>query len=97
VPVKNSDNRDIVNNCFHRLFHELGEKVGGLAVRIVVEELGGLQVHVPSERTLQLEARNRAICREFNGSNYVELAIQYGLKPKRIKQIVAADGEVSPW
>jgi Mor family transcriptional regulator len=85
--MKRSDNRQVIDACFARLMEELGEH-GRKAVRIIVEELGGLQIHMPSVRTLEIEARDAQIRREFDGSNYRELALKYGLDLRWVRKII---------
>jgi Mor family transcriptional regulator len=88
MPSK-SDNREMVNACFGRLLAEFGRDVGNQAIKIVVEELGGLQVHIPSLRTLEIEKRDEDICLAYsNGSSYEELAFTYKLKPRQVRRIV---------
>jgi Mor family transcriptional regulator len=53
-----------------------------------VEELGGLQVHCPSLKTLENEARDRAIRKAFRGDNYGGLAVEHNLTVRQIRRIV---------
>jgi Mor family transcriptional regulator len=53
-----------------------------------VEELGGLQVHFPSLKTLENEIRDRAIRKAFRGDNYRELALEHNLTVRQKRRIV---------
>lgn len=83
-----SDNRQMIEACCERLLDELGPEAGPRAMRIFIEELGGFVVRIPSMRTLEREARDTRIKSEFNGTNYDELALQYNLDVRRIRQII---------
>lgn len=64
-PAK-SDNRQAVNAFFNRLLSELGQELGGRCIRIIVEELGGLAVYVPSVRTPEEYYHSIVIRGDFN-------------------------------
>lgn len=54
----------------------------------VVQRLGGVQVYVPSERTLNRERVVQEIRASFNGRNLRELAVKYGLSVRWVRSIV---------
>lgn len=85
------ENRAAVYALFRRLCNEFGDASGQVIIRIIVEEVGGLQVRVPDMDDLFREDRNRRIQRLFNGTNYEELALRFGLKPRQVRNII--DGE----
>jgi len=54
-------------------------------------ELGGRgNIYIAKGLSVQLSARDRAMCARFRGNNYRELARQEGLTEVRVRQIVDA-------
>jgi Mor family transcriptional regulator len=49
---------------------------------------GGQNIYITRGLTFKHRERNQKIFAEFNGTNYEELAMQYGLSSMRIRQIV---------
>lgn len=54
----------------------------------LAEALGPGSLYLPNRKRLILNARNRAISSEFNGSNYKELAKKHHLTVSWIRKIV---------
>lgn len=66
-----------------------GRELAHLAVRIVLEEWGGLDVHVPSLRTFEIEARNMAIVEGHgDGYSYAQLAERHGITTREVRRII---------
>ena len=57
-------------------------------VRRYVQRLGGVQVYVPTERFLDRERIAQEIRANFDGCNAFKLASEYGLSPRRVRQIL---------
>ena len=88
-----SENREFVDNCFKRLLEELGPELGPKAIKIIVEDLGGLPIYVPSQRTLEIEARDKAIRADYEkGFLYTSIAKTYGLKTREVRRIIHEKG-----
>ncbi len=89
-----SENREIVDACFMRLLDELGPELGPKAIKIIVDELGGLQIYVPSQRTLEIEARDIAIRADYYGKglDYTSIAEIRGLKAREVRRIIHEKG-----
>ncbi len=69
--------------------HELAEIIGIEAYRKLVVHYGGGFVYVCKKDTLLKHNRNNEICSKFNGSNYRELAKEYNLSEKMIREITS--------
>lgn len=73
-------------------FVTLGHRLGPDALNVVLEELGGQKPHIPQPQNfwsgLEREVRDEQIRGQFRGNNYVELADEYGLSERQIRQIV---------
>jgi Mor family transcriptional regulator len=53
------------------------------------KELGGLSFYFPKIGALIQKRRDEEIRKEFNGANYIELAMKYSLSEIWIRRIVA--------
>lgn len=49
---------------------------------------GGENVYIPLYKSLVRKARNREIARKFNGVNFRELALEYGISVTHVKRIL---------
>ncbi|MDE6035984.1 MAG: hypothetical protein K2G36_08765 [Ruminococcus sp.] len=67
---------------------ELAEIVGIEAYRKLVENYGGMCIYIYKPETILRERRNTEIFNEFDGTNYRELAKEYGLSEAGIRKIV---------
>jgi Mor family transcriptional regulator len=52
---------------------------------------GGTTIYIPKADSLLQPARDRCIIKEFNGSNYKELAIKYNLSESWVRQVIQQD------
>ncbi|GAB4567298.1 MAG: hypothetical protein Tsb0017_27780 [Geothermobacteraceae bacterium] len=77
-----------IQRFIHRMVSEFGEPVATSIARALCEEIGGQRISMPSLSTLERLERNRQIRQAFNGRNYRELALQYGLDERQIRRIV---------
>lgn len=69
-----------------------GEKSAHIAVAVVDElrkHWGGQSLYVPQGAGVKRRKRDLAIFAEFNGRNYGELAMKYGVSEMRVRQIVS--------
>lgn len=53
----------------------------------LIKTFGGSEVYIPKLDSLQRDKRDAAICKEFNGYNYRELAKKYTLSERQIREI----------
>lgn len=67
---------------------ELAEVIGIESYRELVDRFGGTQLYIPQLETIERQMRNQQIRDEFNGANYDDLAIKYGLTSVAIRTIV---------
>lgn len=54
----------------------------------LVQTCGGAYVYIPKSDNLVRPIRNRNIRNEFNGHNFKELAVKYGLTTMQIRNII---------
>ncbi len=68
---------------------ELAEVIGIEAYIKLVINYGGSFVYICKAGTILKNNRNNEICNKFNGSNYRELAKEYNLSEKMIREITS--------
>lgn len=91
----NSESLDELIEQFDENYHPLVKvaKTAGIeAVKVLLEEAGGTKPHLPTwdnfQAILQREVRNGEIRAKFNGRNYDQLEMQYGLKERQLREII---------
>lgn len=67
---------------------KIAELVGMKGFRNLVRTFGGTSIYIPKVESLEKTVRDQRIREEFDGSNYRELAIKYGLTETWIRSIV---------
>lgn len=67
---------------------EFAEIVGLEIYKKIVCQYGGSSIYINKADTLTRSERNAEIKRKFNGSNYRELAKEYGLSEPSVRKIV---------
>lgn len=67
---------------------EIAETVGLEAYRKLVANYGGSSIYINKIDTVTRSERNNEIRRKFNGSNYRELAKEYGFSETGIRKII---------
>jgi Mor family transcriptional regulator len=72
---------------FHRLCADFGEASGKTIIRTIIEELGGLRLSFPNMREMSREERDMRVRARFRG-NYEELASNFGLSPRQVRNII---------
>ncbi len=82
-------------DCFDEDYNqlvELAREIGVDNVDAVLRTFGGQKPHIPMPENfwdgLQRELRDREIRAKFRGDNYAELAIEYHLTERRVRQII---------
>ncbi len=86
--AQRGENQEILEELFNQLHIEFGS----LAPRIIyrmVSVLGKTRITFPDLKYLYRQERDRRILQEFNGSNYDELCIKYGIKRRWLREILA--------
>ncbi len=86
-----SENHDALEGLFDRLRESCGEKPSKEVIKIILEELGGLRISIPTLKELYKKERNKRIREIFNGANHEELAIRFGLSLTHVRWIVQGD------
>jgi Mor family transcriptional regulator len=84
---RRTENHEALQALFERLCSDLGESSGKIIIKTIIQELGGLRVCFPDFEELYRDDRNRRIRNLFNGRNYNELAIMFGLHVRQIRRI----------
>lgn len=73
-------------------FVRIGQAIGPAALGVVLAEFGGQKPHIPTEsnfyNNLFREVRNEEIRAKFDGRNYEQLSITYGLCEKQVRTII---------
>ena len=82
-----SETRDALDSLFHRLCTDFGEASGKTIIRTIIEELGGLRLSFPDMREMSREERDMRVRARFRG-NYEELASNFGLSPRQVRNII---------
>ena len=83
-----SENRELLCQCEDRLCLEFGVESGRSIMMVIIEELGGFRITVPTKEELERENRDRRIRTMFNGANTAELGQRFRLSPRQIRRIV---------
>ncbi|MDH4319896.1 MAG: hypothetical protein OEV73_00205 [Desulfobulbaceae bacterium] len=86
--MSRAENRELIDQYAARLVQEFGAEAGAAIMLVLVEELGGFRITVPTMDELNREARDHRIRLLFNGANVGELAERFGLCPRQIRRIV---------
>lgn len=58
------------------------------AICAMAEQLGGLTIYIPSQRTIFARCLEIAARQEFTGNNFVALAKKYGYTERHIRRII---------
>ena len=67
----------------------LASLVGMEGFRALVRRYNGTPIYIPKIESLEKPVRDRRIREEFNGRNYKELALKYGLTETWIRSLVS--------
>jgi Mor family transcriptional regulator len=92
MTILNGNNRDLVNNLFKRLDREIGETSATSIISMIIDELGGCRITIPTRKQRECEHRNRLIRCKFTGFNCRELGIRFGLSEMQVRRIVKRIG-----
>ncbi len=68
---------------------EVAELIGLDSYKKLMAEYGGMSIYIPKADRLERMERNDKIRSEFDGYNFRELAIKYGLTEVSIRNIVS--------
>ena len=75
-------------------FVALGHRIGVDRLNAVLEHLGGMKPHVPTPAAfwtgLVREARNSEIRARFRGNNLEQLALEFDLSPRQLREVLRA-------
>ncbi|MFK5947800.1 MAG: Mor transcription activator family protein [Methylococcales bacterium] len=58
------------------------------SVQYISEHWRGSLIYMPSQSKVKKNERNKTIIQKFNGKNYHELGLEFGLSEVRIRQII---------
>lgn len=67
----------------------LAELIGLEAFKNLVRAFNGTSIYIPKIESLEKTVRDELITEEFDGGNYKELALRYGLTETWIRNIVS--------
>lgn len=85
---KNHENHEALGRLYSRYCTDFGDASGRAIFKVLIEELGGMRVTVPSRQELDRMERDQRIKNMFNGYNQQELAILFGLSETHIRRIL---------
>lgn len=68
---------------------EVAELIGLDSYKKLMAEYGGMSIYIPKDDRLERMERNDKIRSEFDGYNFRELAMKYGLTEVSIRSIVS--------
>jgi len=54
----------------------------------IAKKIGGKRLYFPKFESLIMNFRDKSIYKEFDGKNYKELGIKYGLSETRVREII---------
>jgi Mor family transcriptional regulator len=80
--------RNAVFELFRQLYIRFDKKLAEEIIQLIITELGGLRITIPSRKDVYRIRRNQQICRYFNGVNVPELAFRFNLSETQIRRIV---------
>jgi Mor family transcriptional regulator len=67
--------------------------IGMEAVKLFCRRFGGGTVYLPKLLLTEVAEKTARIYREFDGSNYAQLAVKYELTEQRIRQLLKRSGK----
>jgi Mor family transcriptional regulator len=77
-----------VFELFCQITQRFDEPVAEECINMIIAELGGIRVTVPSQEHIYRQDRNLKIRKLFNGANISELALRFELSVTQIRRIV---------
>lgn len=80
--------RPKMQDCLTAQQREVADLIGMDNYEKLMESYGGDVIYIPTKDVFAREERNARIREEFNGFNYKELALKYGLTTIWIRSIV---------
>ena len=72
-------------------YRDLSKLIGIENTFVVAKHYQGTGLYLPKLDGVLADLRNKKIKREFNGGNYKELAIKYGLTERWVREIVGVN------
>lgn len=103
---KGYSNEDVEQllDCFSEEYSPIvafAKRSGVDALRELTGELGGLKPHIPEfgnfVEALKREVRNEEMRARFNGRNYEQLALEYGIQERQARKIISEQGRRYVW
>lgn len=100
-----NDERDLdaLLNAFGIEFHlliEVGQAIGAENLNKMMNVLGGQKPHIPTEQNfwglLEREQRNEQIRAKFKGNNYEQLASEFDLSPRQVREVIHVNRRRAP-
>lgn len=71
---------------------EIGQRIGAENLNVVMEVLGGQKPHIPMQHNfyagLEREQRDQTMRKQFEGNNYGQIAMEFGLSLRQTRIIV---------
>lgn len=83
--------KDVQLDDIPAVYKSIATAIGAESFVRMAMVTGGLTIYIPKADTLIQAARDRKIIKEFNGSNYRELALKYNLSETWVRQVIDND------
>jgi len=80
--------QNIVFNLFRQINQRFEQPIAQDCIKLIINEMGGLRITIPSWKVLQRQDRDLKIRNLFNGKNIQELALRFDLSETQIRRIV---------
>ncbi len=84
-------NEENLKKLYWRYVSEFGQPDAEKIFKILIQELWGNRIRIPTMQYFHIQDRNKKIKASFYGGNYGELAIRFRLTATQIRRIVHSD------
>lgn len=84
-------NEENLQKLYKRYADEFGQPDAEKIFKIMIQELWGTRIRIPTNQYFYIRDRNKKIKASFYGGNYDELAIRFRLTATQIRRIVHSD------
>lgn len=83
-----AENRELLTRFEARVHEELGVDHARVVMMLLIDELGGLRITVPTMDEVERARRDKKIRTLFRGDNTAELGVRFDLSSRQIRRIV---------
>lgn len=80
--------KEITKEMIPEAYHSIADAIGIKNLMLLSKAFGGSMIYIPKFDSLTKSIRDVKIKKEFNGTNYRDLALKYNLCESTIRNIV---------